>query len=269
MDVVDATLQVHQLVVAHQKLELATRLGSLIAQLPQHVLQRNRGVAAIEHVAHLHDRHGPAGPAAGFVHRVAQPQRPERVVRVAVHVADCTERSLGAIDGLTQPLSLLCVAIAFGLLALCRAQRTGRNRVLRRRVPMLRGAHGGEQKRQPHGSAVRWNVRRYAHSASAPSVAARRRVGARVKERLQSLEHPAECCVDLLRFVARGEFRRASADFLAVGLRSLSPSQANAILFKGGGKTDQGHAVREVPRFGTETNGADRRRCRFVVITRT
>ena len=202
MDVVDATLQVHQLVVAHQKLELATRLGSLIAQLPQHVLQRNRGVAAIEHVAHLHDRHGPAGPAAGFVHRVAQPQRPERVVRVAVHVADCTERSLGAIDGLTQPLSLLCVAIAFGLLALCRAQRTGRNRVLRRRVPMLRGAHGGEQKRQPHGSAVRWNVRRYADSACARrpfgmqgrSVGGRKSSGRQVKETRSCVWTAASTC---------------------------------------------------------------------------
>ena len=210
MDVVDAALEVHQLVVAHQKLELATRLGRLIAQLPQHVLQRNRGVAAIEHVAHLHDRHGPAGPAAGFVHRVAQPQRPERVVRVAVHVADCTERSLGAIDGLTQPLSLLCVAIAFGLLALCRAQRTSRNRVLRRRV-MLRGAHGGEQKRQPHGSAVRWNVRRYAQCVrsappSAPftpqgAVLARASSDPDVNVKMFPLWY-----VDLFRFVARGEF---------------------------------------------------------------
>jgi len=41
VDVVDAALEVHQLVVAHQKLELATRLGSLIAQLPQQVLQCN------------------------------------------------------------------------------------------------------------------------------------------------------------------------------------------------------------------------------------
>lgn len=60
VDVVDAALQIHQLVVAQQKLELATRLGRLIAQLPQHVLQRNRGVATVENVADLHDRHGPA-----------------------------------------------------------------------------------------------------------------------------------------------------------------------------------------------------------------
>ena len=60
VDVVDAALQVHQLVVAQQELELATRLGRLIAQLPQHLLQRDRGVASVEHVTKLDDRHGPA-----------------------------------------------------------------------------------------------------------------------------------------------------------------------------------------------------------------
>ena len=60
VDVVDAALQVHQLVVAQQELELATRRGRLIAQLPKHLLQCNRGVASIEDVTNLDDRHGPA-----------------------------------------------------------------------------------------------------------------------------------------------------------------------------------------------------------------
>eukprot|EP00966_Prymnesium_polylepis_P103243 2391296-Prymnesium_polylepis.1 len=89
-----APLHVEQLVVADQQHELAAGGRRLVPEAPEELEQRQRGVPAVEHVAHLHDSHATAHPGAMRVDRAAKAQRAQRVLRVAVEVADAAERRL-------------------------------------------------------------------------------------------------------------------------------------------------------------------------------
>ena len=95
LHIVRRALQVEQLVVAHEQDEFAAGGFGLFAERPKVVQQRQRAVAAVEHVARLHHSHRAADPLAGVhVDGAAQGEGPEGMVEVAVQVADCAHGGL-------------------------------------------------------------------------------------------------------------------------------------------------------------------------------
>jgi hypothetical protein len=91
--------------VPDQQNKITAGSSSLSAQIPQRAQHSQRRIATVDHVPYLHHRHPAACPPPRGVGRATQCQRRQRMLDVAVEIADAAH---GPRPGVRSQLGRCC-----------------------------------------------------------------------------------------------------------------------------------------------------------------